>query len=752
MGSDTEIDRNELEALRAREAEYRGYFDSSRSGILHYRIEPALPTTLPIEEQIDRVLVDGQVVNANAAAAELLGIPRDELIGAPIRELWGSDTERVRDTVRRWIENGYQEADTETFEQLRDGTYVWIQNEGSGSGSGETISDYWVQFRDITAQKQAEAELKAHRDRLQELVLDKTAELNAALDSVPAEFWATDRQQRYTIQNTRSRQSIGDIVGKTIDDLSLPDDLREQWKADNQRVLAGESIDQEYTYPVDGEERSFVARTSPILLRGEVMGIIGTALDITDRRAAEELTRERAALLGAMMDNMPVEFWATDNELRFTFQNDMSRAAIGDVLGKRLDELEVDSALKDGWRSINNRVLTGETVEEEYSFRINGTDHSYIGRVSPVLLDDEVVGTVGTAMDVTERRAADQTLRENEAYLRTLMSNMPVDFFAMDSDMKYTMQSALSRDVVGDVIGKSVDDTDAPEDLKEQWRAEHRQVLKGETIDRVYEIPAEGGTRVFMTTVAPVRVDEEVIGTVGSSMDITDRKRMEDALRAARDELEQRVQERTEELRESEEHLFEVLQSTIIAFAHTVEARDPYTAGHQVRVSQLASETARKLGVPEERVEATRVAGLLHDIGKISIPAEILSKPTRLSPVEWQMIHQHSENAYRILEGIQFPWPIADIVLQHHERMDGSGYPRSIKGDEILLEARILAVADTVEAMAAHRPYRAALGLEAAMQAIREGRGSDYDPDVVDACLSLFEEGFEFAETGLRMD
>ena len=163
-------------------------------------------------------------------------------------------------------------------------------------------------------------------------------------------------------------------------------------------------------------------------------------------------------------------------------------------------------------------------------------------------------------------------------------------------------------------------------------------------------------------------------------------------------------------------------------------------------MAELAVAVARKLGLDEGVVEATRAAGLLHDIGKLSIPAEILSKPSALSPLEMSLIKTHSQSAYDVLRTIDFPWPVANIVLQHHERMDGSGYPQGLSGDAILMEARILAVADVVEAMSSHRPYRAALGIEAALAEVERGRGVLYDVLVVDACLDLFRvEGFCFS-------
>jgi PAS domain S-box-containing protein len=181
-------------------------------------------------------------------------------------------------------------------------------------------------------------------------------------------------------------------------------------------------------------------------------------------------------------------------------------------------------------------------------------------------------------------------------------------------------------------------------------------------------------------------------------------------------------------------------EATVSALAAVAERRDPYTAGHQQRVSRLATAIAREMGLSEDQVEGIRIAGILHDTGKVVIPGEILSKPTSLSEFEFGIIKTHPRVDSEIVEGIDFPWPVARTVLQHHERLDGSGYPNGIRGDEILLEARILAVADVVEAMSSHRPYRPALGVTKALEEISDGRGDKYDEKVVDACLTLFEE------------
>ena len=189
------------------------------------------------------------------------------------------------------------------------------------------------------------------------------------------------------------------------------------------------------------------------------------------------------------------------------------------------------------------------------------------------------------------------------------------------------------------------------------------------------------------------------------------------------------------------ETLKESLHGVIHAMSLTVETRDPYTAGHQHRVATIAQNIARGMGLPPDQIEGIGVAGTIHDIGKLSVPAEILSKPGRLSPVEFDIIKQHALVGHGILNAITLPWPVADTVLQHHERLDGSGYPNGLKGDDISLDARILAVADVVEAISSHRPYRAALGMEAAMAEITDNRNVLYDPAVVDCCIDLHKSG-----------
>jgi PAS domain S-box-containing protein/putative nucleotidyltransferase with HDIG domain len=202
-----------------------------------------------------------------------------------------------------------------------------------------------------------------------------------------------------------------------------------------------------------------------------------------------------------------------------------------------------------------------------------------------------------------------------------------------------------------------------------------------------------------------------------------------------------------EKLKQSFEMLQNATGDIIQAMSSTSEMRDPYTAGHQRRVKELAVAIGEKMNISKEQLEGVKFAGIIHDIGKISVPSDILSKPGKISKMEFEVIKSHSQVGFELLSRIEFPWPISKIVHQHHEHLDGSGYPNGVTGSDILLEARILTVADVVEAMTSHRPYRAALGIDVALEEIYQHRHDQFDPIVVDACMSLFnEKKFEFSK------
>jgi len=200
-----------------------------------------------------------------------------------------------------------------------------------------------------------------------------------------------------------------------------------------------------------------------------------------------------------------------------------------------------------------------------------------------------------------------------------------------------------------------------------------------------------------------------------------------------------KLEKKVLDLEKSEKRLQKTMEDTIYTIGKIAETRDPYTSGHQKNVSQIAIFIAQEMKLPKDKIEGIRIASLVHDIGKISLPAEILNKPTKLSEMEYGLIKDHSQVGYDVLKSIEFSWPIAQIILQHHERLDGSGYPQGLKGKDILLEAKIIGVADVVEAMSSHRPYRPAWGIDKALEEISKNKGILYDPKVVDACLKLFK-------------
>jgi len=316
----------------------------------------------------------------------------------------------------------------------------------------------------------------------------------------------------------------------------------------------------------------------------------------------------------------------------------------------------------------------------------------------------------------------EKKLRERERWLTTILRSIGDGVIVTDGDGHVTFMNGVAERLTGwsqaevlqRPLGGFIQIPIAPD-----WASDAPETAAGEgvlTMRDGISIPIE-------QSVSPIFGEKkDVFGSVYIFRDIRSRKKAED------------------ELRKSYLRHQKALAGTIQAIGLTIEMRDPYTAGHQRRVSKLSCAIAEEMGLDPARIEGVRMAGDIHDIGKIYVPAEILSKPGRLSDIEMSIIRTHPQVGYDILKNIEFPWPISQIIYQHHERLDGSGYPNRLKEDAILLEARIISVADVVEAMSSHRPYRPAPGIEKALEEIQRGRGVQYDREVVDHCLRLFLE------------
>jgi PAS domain S-box-containing protein/putative nucleotidyltransferase with HDIG domain len=346
------------------------------------------------------------------------------------------------------------------------------------------------------------------------------------------------------------------------------------------------------------------------------------------------------------------------------------------------------------------------------------------------LADDLAFGVV-TLRSRLLREKAEQELKRSERRYHELYDNAPAAYMSVRAQDGAIVQAnaatvrlfGYSRD---ELLGMKVFEFYAPgEDGLERARALFERLRTGEQIrDQEVRMLRRDGQPVWVSlSVEPVRDTEgNVIESRASLLNISARKRME------------------EEKTRIGQQLQKALVQTIEAIALTIEKRDPYTAGHQTRVAQLAVAIGEELGLDAHRLQGVRLGAQIHDIGKIYVPAEFLNRPGQLTEPEFDIIRSHPLMGYDIVEGIEFPWPVAQMVVQHHERLDGSGYPHNLKGEEISLEARIIAVADVVEAMASHRPYRAALPLDKALAEIESGMGVRYDTLAADACLRLFRE------------
>jgi len=485
-------------------------------------------------------------------------------------------------------------------------------------------------------------------------------------------------------------------------------------------------------FPLMGRDKSgkWLRSTSSLIKdqAGRVYGALETLEDITERMLAEDIYITLA-------NNSPVGFFVAQ-EGKFVFTNSQFQKSTG-YSADELTGRDVLSLVHSGDRTTARRnavdMLKGAR-KAPYDFRIK-TKRGRIRWIMETVTSISFRGSkavLGSYMDITEKKEWQTSLEELRTLETSILDAIPHAVLGLKERQIIFANNAVET-VFGwkpqELIGKSTRLLYRSDQEFEQIAGDFYPALE-EKSTFMEEFPCRRKDgRDIMCMVSTSRIGKSLKNRriVATYEDITARKKSE------------------LDLKQSFERLQKGLEDTIQTIAMIVETKDPYTAGHQRQVDKLATAIAREMGFSEDKIRGIHTAAVIHDIGKIYVPAEMLSKPGHLTNIEFDIMKTHPQVSYDILKRIEFPWPVAEIVYQHHERLDGSGYPKGLKGGEILPEAKILAVADVVESMASHRPYRPTIGMDKALAEINRNKGILYDPDVVDVCTKLFtEKGFKF--------
>ena len=595
----------------------------------------------------------------------------------------------------------------------------------------ETLADgsQLVIYEDVTEGKQAERALRKSEEKYRSI-----------LEHMDEGYFEVDLAGNFTFFNAAVSKILGysadELIGMNNRHYMDEDNAKKVFESFNLVYRTGHSS-HAFNWEIirkNGSKR-FV-ETSVALIRDEKdqpCGFRGIVRDVTERRKSEEALRESEEKYRQLVNHAPAGIYEVDFvQRKLLTVNDVMCEYTGYTKDEILAMSPFDFLTEDGKRLFIERmskVLAGQKVPENVEFQIKAKG----GREFWVLLNSKLVyengfpkGATVVVHNITERKTAEEALRQSEENYRFLVDNANDGIF-IAKDGRITFPNPRTLEMLGytaeELSAIRYADLVHPDDRGVLEEAGKRMAL-GQTASETFSFRIKNGAgKELWVAVSSVSIMwESGPATLNFVRDITLQKKAE------------------EDLNQTITKLRKITGATIQAMAQTVEVRDPYTAGHQRRVADLARAIATKMGLTSDQIDGIRMAGAIHDIGKISVPAEILSKPGVLTPIEFSLIKTHSQIGYEILKDIEFPWDIAQMVLQHHERMDGSGYPNGLSGEHILLEARILAVADVVEAMASHRPYRPAVGMDKALDEISTKSGRIYDPTVVDACLRLFEE------------
>jgi PAS domain S-box-containing protein len=544
----------------------------------------------------------------------------------------------------------------------------------------------------------------------------------------------------------------------------------------------------------DGTEFPIELSLSSVRISGR-LNAIGIIRDISERKERQEQLRQSEEKFRALVESTSDWIWEIDRNGNYTYVNPRVETLLGytpqEVVGKSpFDFMLPDDAqrLKDGFTKILIEQAPIQTLENTNLCK-DGTIK--VLETSGLPFYDghgEFAGYRGIDRDITERKQSEISIKRANRALKTLSSgNMALVRATNENDLLQSVTDIIVKQAEYNLAVVVYADENPQKSLTPVAAAGMKANDHNWANDVMWDdtpngqLPVSVAIRTGTTQVCrniacsiglqfwkdsaqsqgyvsnlalPLKNKEKTFGALciySSEENAFDDKEIKLLEELANDLVYGIINLRARALHEHHATLLrQSLEQSIQTIAATVEARDPYTAGHQNRVSELATAIAQEMKLPEEQIHGIQLASIIHDLGKIHIPAEILSKPGRLNKIEFMLIQTHPQEGYNILKDVKFPWPIADIILQHHEKIDGSGYPQGLKDDEILIEAKIICVADVVEAMSSHRPYRASLGIEPALDEIRRGRGTWYDSKIVDACIKLFEEKrFAFSSVSL---
>jgi PAS domain S-box-containing protein len=595
--------------------------------------------------------------------------------------------------------------------------------------------------------------------RAEEKLLASELQFRQIVETAQEGIWLTNQDREVVFANQKFTNMLGyttdELIGKSGFFFYFEEDLdfiQEQSKHRGKGLTGSYEI--RYRRK-DGSPIWFNVNASPLLdEQGAFTGTLIMVSDISQRKQVEIQVKKERDRAQNYLDIAGVMIVTMDSLGIITGINQKGSQVLGypidELIGKNWFTACVRPEDQERAQRLYDQFIAGDGKEGEHFEQIVQTRDGIqriTNWISIYLRDDDgnIIGTLSSGEDITEQKLAQQALLDSEARLRNIFENSTNMFYSHSLDRVFTFISPQSQHILGyapeeliaqptDVLAGLDENDDAIGKTQQAIKTGERQPPSE------MRLRTKNGDLVWVEVrEAPVVVDGKTVSIVGSLNDITERK-------AADQERERNLaalQIANQDIKSSYEILQHTMEATIRTIAKTVEVRDPYTAGHHTRVTLLAVGIANNLELDEEIIKAVELSSAIHDLGKIQVPAEILSKPGKLSDIEFSLVKTHPQVAYELLKDIDFPWPLADIIYMHHEKLDGSGYPRGLAGDEIAMESRILAVADTVEAMSSHRPYRPALGMEIALDEIRRTRGYLYDSDVVDACLALFESGYQ---------